>query len=137
MSKKETKINKYLIPKKGADGSDLTETRFVVSTSSIENTNSKSMHKPFGLDNKLELDLINKLKHLNAWKGNLYNKDEVYGVYLRGKGFKRFAKEYKEQLHVILNPKNLFEPNFEMKKAIPQGIRNDGVENIKKLRGGQ
>lgn len=123
---------RYLIPKKGSDGTDLTETRFIVSTSSIENTVSKNKYKAFGQENKNEVELIRKLTHLNAWNPEFYGKGNVFGRFLR-EDFKQFLAEYKKEARFV-NQKNIFDGEYERKPAIPKGLRSEGIEHIKKIR---
>jgi len=124
--------NRYLIPKKGSDGENLLETRFIVSTSSLENTSSNNKYKPFGIANKLEMSLIRRLMALDAWNPNLYNKDGVFGRHLR-QDFDLFLKEYKKEARFV-NQKNIFEGEFKRKPAIPNSLKQDGIEHIKKTR---
>lgn len=121
---------RYLVPMKGSDGSDLTETRFIVSTSSIKNTTSKNKHKPFGLQNKVELDLIKKLTLLNAWNPELYGQDKVFRRYLE-QDFNLFMKEYKKEARFV-NQRNIFEDKFQREATIPQSLKHDGIAEIRK-----
>lgn len=129
---------KYLVNKKGNDGSDLKKTNFVVSPGAIDciKTN-ENLHQPLmalNLDNannqKIRQDLVELLKDVGMWSIH-YDSGQTFGNFLR-EDFDSFHKEYKKDTR--LSQKEVALGQFKIK--IPQPIKDVGIKYIQKTRQG-